>query len=231
MEEPQITVGILSGKEIEFSFPESFTTPDGTKVSGAQKAVYQKEKIYWSGKEYDELIFYPQPNAGIFFELKDVTIGINFHWERQETQSFMGTLKLVVDEGKITAINILPVEDYLISVISSEMNATSSLEFLKAHAVVSRSWLFAQMEKRKALCNKNEGFFSFVKTENEYIRWYDREDHTIFDVCADDHCQRYQGITKASNATVAEAVRATRGQLLMYGQGIAMPVSPNVAEE
>ena len=76
------------------------------------------------------------------------------------------------------------------------------------------------MEKRKALCNKNEGFFSFVKTENEYIRWYDREDHTIFGVCADDHCQRYQGITKASNATVAEAVRATRGQLLMYGQGI-----------
>ena len=132
----------------------------------------------------------------------------------------MGTLKLVVDEGKITAINILPAEDYLISVISSEMNATSSLEFLKAHAVVSRSWLFAQIEKRKALSDKNEGFFSFIKTDTEYIRWYDREDHTIFDVCADDHCQRYQGITKASSAAVTEAVRATRGQLLMYERGI-----------
>jgi SpoIID/LytB domain protein len=125
-----------------------------------------------------------------------------------------------LDEGKITAINILPAKDYLISVISSEMNATSSLEFLKAHAVVSRSWLFAQIEKRKALSDKNEGFFSFIKTDTEYIRWYDREDHTIFDVCADDHCQRYQGITKASSAAVTEAVRATRGQLLMYERGI-----------
>jgi SpoIID/LytB domain protein len=145
-----------------------------------------------------------------------VTIGINFHWERQETQVFSGTLKLVVDEEKIVAINILPAEDYLTSVISSEMSANSSLELLKAHAVISRSWLFAQIEKRKAMSGKSEGFFSFTKTKEEYIRWYDREDHTIFDVCADDHCQRYQGITKASNATVAEAVRATRGRLLMY---------------
>ena len=135
-------------------------------------------------------------------------------------------------KSKIKTIDILPVEDYLISVISSEMNATSSLEFLKAHAVVSRSWLFAQMEKRKALCNKNEGFFSFVKTENEYIRWYDREDHTIFDVCADDHCQRYQGITKASNATVAEACpRPHTANCSCTVKAFAMPVSPNVAEE
>jgi SpoIID/LytB domain protein len=126
----------------------------------------------------------------------------------------------VVHEDKITAINILPVEDYLTSVISSEMSATSSLELLKAHAVVSRSWLFAQIEKRKAMSDKGDGFFSFTKTKEEYIRWYDREDHTIFDVCADDHCQRYQGITKASNATVAKAVKATRGQILIYDNKI-----------
>jgi SpoIID/LytB domain protein len=132
----------------------------------------------------------------------------------------MGTLKFVVHEDKITAINILPVEDYLTSVISSEMSATSSLELLKAHAVVSRSWLFAQIEKRKAMSDKGDGFFSFTKTKEEYIRWYDREDHTIFDVCADDHCQRYQGITKASNATVAKAVKATRGQILIYDNKI-----------
>ena len=165
------------------------------------------------------MTFTPQEEQNSF-SLYDVTIGINFHWERQETQVFLGTLKLVVDEEKIVAINVLPVEDYLTSVISSEMNANSSLELLKAHAVVSRSWLFAQIEKRKAMSGKDEGFFSFVKTKEEYIRWYDREDHTIFDVCADDHCQRYQGITKASNATVAEAVRATRGRLLMYDNKI-----------
>ena len=218
MKEPEINVGIVNAQEIHFSLNGRFFAK-GETVCGEQSVSFSEGGILWNGNLYRELTFIPQDER-TSFSLYDVTIGINFHWERQETQSFMGTLKLVVDEGKITAINILPVEDYLISVISSEMNATSSLEFLKAHAVVSRSWLFAQMEKRKALCNKNEGFFSFVKTENEYIRWYDREDHTIFDVCADDHCQRYQGITKASNATVAEAVRATRGQLLMYGQGI-----------
>ena len=111
MEEPQITVGILSGKEIEFSFPESFTTPDGTKVSGAQKAVYQKEKIYWSGKEYDELIFYPQPNAGIFFELKDVTIGINFHWERKEVQRFQGALKIIVEGENVSHKNLISIKN------------------------------------------------------------------------------------------------------------------------
>ena len=93
------------------------------------------------------------------------------------------------------------------------MNATSSPEFLKAHAVISRSWLLAQIEKRKAMSKHDNGFFSFIKTDTEYIRWYDREDHTIFDVCADDHCQRYQGITKASNKNVVEAVKATQGQV------------------
>jgi peptidoglycan hydrolase-like amidase len=112
------------------------------------------------------------------------------------------------------------VEDYLTSVISSEMNATSSLEFLKAHAVISRSWLLAQIEKRKALSKQGSNFFPFLKTETEYIRWYDREDHTIFDVCADDHCQRYQGITRASNQSVVEAVKETRGQVLMHKHAI-----------
>lgn len=218
MKEPEINVGIVNAQEIHFTLNGSFFAK-GETVCGEQAVSFSEGGILWKGNLYRELTFTPQ-NERTSFSLYDVTIGINFHWERQETQSFIGTLKLVVDEGKITAINILPVEDYLTSVISSEMNATSSPEFLKAHAVVSRSWLFAQIEKRKALGNKNEGFFSFVKTDDEYIRWYDREDHTIFDVCADDHCQRYQGITKASNAAVAEAVRATRGQLLMYGKGI-----------
>ena len=203
MKEPEISVGIVNAQEIHFTLNARFLA----------------KGILWNGNVYRELTFTPLDEDSSF-SLYDVTIGINFHWERQETQSFIGTLKLVVYEGKITAINILPAEDYLTSVISSEMNATSSLEFLKAHAVVSRSWLLAQIEKRKAMSKKQGDFFSFVKTDTEYIRWYDREDHTIFDVCADDHCQRYQGITKATNQSVAEAVKATRGQVMMYKNSI-----------
>jgi SpoIID/LytB domain protein len=128
----------------------------------------------------------------------------------------LGTLRLVVEADHICAINVLPVESYLTSVISSEMSATSSLELLKAHAVISRSWLLAQINKKKKLeSGEGNNFFSFIKKDDELIRWYDREDHTIFDVCADDHCQRYQGITKANSKQVEEAIRQTRGQILM----------------
>lgn len=218
MKEPEISVGIVNAQEIHFTLNARFLAK-GETVSGNQQVSFEEGGILWNGNVYRELTFTPLDEDSSF-SLYDVTIGINFHWERQETQSFIGTLKLVVYEGKITAINILPAEDYLTSVISSEMNATSSLEFLKAHAVVSRSWLLAQIEKRKAMSKKQGDFFSFVKTDTEYIRWYDREDHTIFDVCADDHCQRYQGITKATNQSVAEAVKATRGQVLMYKNSI-----------
>ena len=218
MKEPEINVGIVSAKEIHFTLNGHFFAK-GETVSGNQVVSFSEGGILWNESLYRELTFTPQDEQNSF-SLYDVTIGLNYHWERQETQVFSGTLKLVVDEEKIVAINILPVEEYLTSVISSEMNANSSMELLKAHAVVSRSWLFAQIEKRKALSGKDEGFFSFTKTKEEYIRWYDREDHTIFDVCADDHCQRYQGITKATNATVAEAVKATRGRLLMYDKKI-----------
>ena len=218
MKEPEISVGIVNAQEIHFTLNARFLAK-GETVSGNQQVSFEEGGILWNGNVYRELTFTPLDEDSSF-SLYDVTIGINFHWERQETQSFIGTLKLVVYEGKITAINILPAEDYLTSVISSEMSATSSLEFLKAHAVVSRSWLLAQIEKRKAMSKKQGDFFSFVKTDTEYIRWYDREDHTIFDVCADDHCQRYQGITKATNQSVAEAVKATRGQVMMYKNSI-----------
>ena len=218
MKEPEISVGIVNAQEIHFSLNGNYFAK-GETVCGDQVVTFNEGGILWNGNLYRELTFTPQEESNSF-SLYDVTIGINFHWERQETQIFMGTLRFVVHEDKITAINQLSVEDYLTSVISSEMSATSSLELLKAHAVVSRSWLFAQIEKRKALKDTGGDFFSFTKTKEEYIRWYDREDHTIFDVCADDHCQRYQGITKASNATVAKAVRATRGQLLMHGNKV-----------
>ena len=152
MTQPQITVGILSGKEIEFSFPVKFSSSVGTEISGTQKVIYQDGKILWQGKEYDELSFIPPQNAHAFFELKDVTIGINFHWERKEVQKFKGELKIIIEGEQLTAINVISIEEYLTSVISSEMSATASLELLKAHAVISRSWL---LEKNKELRMKN----------------------------------------------------------------------------
>lgn len=217
-EEPEVTVGIVSGQKIKFALNSPYTAK-GEIIEGEQVVEFYEGGILWRGNQYRELTFTPQQDNASF-SLHDVTIGVNFHWERKETQVFNGTLRLVVEADHITAINQLPVERYLTSVISSEMKATSSIELLKAHAVISRSWLLAQMRKRKELKGGQNSFFSFTKREDEIIRWYDREDHTIFDVCADDHCQRYQGITKANSKQVEEAVRATRGQILAYGNEI-----------
>ena len=214
--EPLVKVGIVSAKQIRFTLNGPYSAK-GEVIEGEQEVTFFEGGISWNGSLYRELRMAPVV-ADASFSLEDVVIGVNFHWERKETQTFQGVLHLVVEEDKICAINELPVEQYLVSVISSEMSATSSVELLKAHAVISRSWLLAQMEKRQQrnAADNSNGFFSFVKKEDEIVRWYDRDDHTIFDVCADDHCQRYQGITKASNPHVAEAVEATRGQVLTY---------------
>lgn len=211
----EVSVGIVSAERVHFILNAPYNAK-GKVVSGEQTVELSEGAILWNGDSYREITFSPQDSESSF-SLDDVVIGINFHWERKETQTFLGTLRFVVEEGKICAINQLPVEWYLESVISSEMSATSSMELLKSHAVISRSWLLAQMEKRKNVAKEgNNGFFSFVKTDTELIRWYDREDHTIFDVCADDHCQRYQGITKETSPHVKEAVAATRGMILSY---------------
>ena len=216
--EPLVSVGIVSGQKISFSLNSPYMAK-GEEIMGEQTVEFSEGGILWRGTLYRHLTFRPQ-GVGASFSLKDVTIGVNFHWERQETQTFEGTLRIVVEADKIVAINDLPVERYLSSVISSEMSATSSPEFLKAHAVISRSWLLAQMAKRQKHQEGTDGFFSFTRKDDELIRWYDREDHTIFDVCADDHCQRYQGITKATSPHVEEAILETRGQVLAYGDEI-----------
>ena len=218
MKELEIQVGIVSSLKIEFSLNGYFTAK-GENVCGLQSAIFDEGGIRWKNQIYHDLTFTPVEDDASF-TLTDVRIGIDYHWERHECQSFKGVLKLIVNEAKILVINKLPVEEYLTSVISSEMNATSSPEFLKAHAVISRSWVLAQIERRRENQNKDQGFFSFVKTDNSYIRWYDREDHTLFDVCADDHCQRYQGINRVNNPAVIEAVKATRGQVLTHDHKI-----------
>ena len=213
--QPEVSVGIVSGQKISFMLNAPYMAK-GEELVGEQTVEFFEGGILWNGNQYRELVFVPRSRSSSF-SLCDVTIGVNFHWERKETQTFNGTLRFVVEADQIVAINELSVENYLASVISSEMKDTSSIELLKAHAVISRSWLLAQMEKRQQMKTGGNNFFSFIKKDDELIRWYDREDHTIFDVCADDHCQRYQGITRAASKAVEKAVAATQGRILVYG--------------
>ncbi|MEN6618191.1 MAG: SpoIID/LytB domain-containing protein [Rikenellaceae bacterium] len=215
MIEPKVSVGIMSDHRIEFTLSSVFIC-SGKECYGRQIVNSSQGKIEWNGQSYSEILFEPVNVSEASFELSGVTIGINFHWERKENQSFKGSLKLIVEGDKITAINLIGVEDYLISVISSEMSATASLELLKAHAVISRSWLLAQIQKNKELIESHATYSTMHETEDELVKWYDREDHTKFDICADDHCQRYQGTTKASTEIVSQSVRETWGQLLMF---------------
>ncbi|MBR5150741.1 MAG: SpoIID/LytB domain-containing protein [Bacteroidaceae bacterium] len=205
-----IDVGILLLPRIEFTLNGRFVC-NGVEVSGQGSVAINDGKVEWNGVQCDRLLFVPQEQA-CSFTLKDVVIGINFHWERREDQTFKGQLLLFVEQGRVRAVNRVDVEEYLVSVISSEMSATSSLQLLKAHAVVSRSWLYAQ------LCRASKGGSASlceVCNDRELVRWYAREDHELFDFCADDHCQRYQGITRAANPNVVAAVGATAGLVLV----------------
>ncbi len=216
--EPTISVGILSAPQIEFNFNQAYLF-NGENFSDKHSVQLSDGKIIFNGGAFDEIIFSPV-NENASFDLIDVVIGIGFHWERKETQSFQGNLKLIIEGNKLTAIDIVSVENYLTSVISSEMSATSSLELLKAHAVISRSWLLAQLKaKNKKPALKFDTIPFPPKKENidpELIKWYDKDDHINFDVCADDHCQRYQGITRASTKFVRQAIEATKGEVLMH---------------
>jgi SpoIID/LytB domain protein len=216
MKEPNVSVCILQDCEILFNLNGEFTAK-GNIVSGQQSVLCVDGCISWNGVLYQELIFQPISKINSF-DIFNVRIGINFHWERKQTQTFKGSIKMIVNDGKICVVNLINVEDYLNSVISSEMSANAPLEFLKAHAVISRSWLFAQMDKRKKMRKnqQNNSFFSFIKSDDSLIRWYGRQDHTLFDVCADDHCQRYQGINKINNTAVQQAIQQTRGQIITY---------------
>ncbi len=216
--EPTVTVGIVSAQRIDFRLNGTYQAK-GESISGEQTVELSDGGLLWRGQQYRELRFAPQPATGngseATFTLSDVIIGNGFHWQRHEQQTFRGALRLIVEADKVVAINEIAVEEYLQSVIASEMRATSSAELLKAHAVISRSWLLYQ-KKRKAEREKRKenSFFSFIKKEDELLRWYDGGEHTLFDVCADDHCQRYQGISNQGLA--AEAVRQTCGEVLTY---------------
>ncbi|MDR2926886.1 MAG: SpoIID/LytB domain-containing protein [Cytophagaceae bacterium] len=213
--EPSVRVGIVSDRNINFVLHDGYFFHEKW-FEGNQNISFEAGKIRWNDKLYHELVFEPENNHSSF-TLKDVIIGVNFHWERKEDQRFHGILKFIIENEQITAINIIKTEAYLTSVISSEMSSNASPELLKAHAVISRSWLLKQIENNKTAVaiNRNAGF---TETETERIRWYDREDHANFDVCADDHCQRYQGISRVYDnfERVKQAVESTRGEILVH---------------
>ena len=225
-ETPEIQVGIFSGDEINFTLNGHFrNNMSGNSVTGKCIARYSGGKILLI---YDEktiesespLLLTPEDVKESSFTLHAVTIGVDFHWERKEDQVFKGSLKYIVEDNKITAVNVLSIEDYLTSVISSEMRATASEEFLEAHAVISRSWLLAQIQKSRRLKSEGKKYDTHFVSEKEIIKWYDREDHLNFDVCADDHCQRYQGITRASSPAVVKVIENTYGEVLTYDGNI-----------
>ncbi len=220
MTEPQISVGIMSAPEIKFSLFDTYNFDGSVLNKGEYSATLTDGRIGFNGKLYNQVLIEANDIHTNYFELKDAVIGINFHWERKEDQQFQGHLKLIVENDMITAINLVSLEDYLVSVISSEMSATSSEELLKAHSVISRSWLLAQVEKNKLLEKKDKNYQTSFENGNEIVRWWDREDHTHFDVCADDHCQRYQGITKQSTPLVSDVIKQTYGQVMMYKNSI-----------
>ena len=216
MNEPIVSVGILTEKEIRFDLYGEFTLKGAdkkfsgkfkAKLSGDKISLYQEKKEIFSS---DEILFIPNDLETESFLLRDVVFGKGFHWQSKENQRFRGRLKFIKEKDQITAVNLLPLEEYLTSVISSEMSANSSIELLKAHSIVSRGWLLAQQEK------KNKKAVNEIIGEDEIIRWYDREDHTNYDFCADDHCQRYQGVTKIINDNAVNAIASTRGLVLKY---------------
>jgi stage II sporulation protein D len=218
---PEIKVGILSGSEISFTLDGLFHNSSlkiniegrwSARLSGTRIILQSNSRILETENGF-QLDPVEEENT---FTLHNVTIGVNFHWQRKENQTFKGSIKLISEETGITAVNCISIEDYLLSVISSEMSATSSIELLKAHAVTSRSWLLAQISKGKNPGKAGREYLTSFRTEGEIVRWYDREEHQNYDVCADDHCQRYQGITRASTLAVEEAVKSTFGEILTF---------------
>lgn len=211
-QQPRIRVGIMAAKEIRFCLNDSYTDCRSS-FEGEMSISAIQGRLSWNGVLIDSLTLKPNDHSATF-TLHDVTIGIGFHWERKEEQTFSGLLKFIIEDGLVRAINILPVEDYLTSVISSEMKPTASREFLRAHAVISRSWVLAQLrspyhkaDTAKPITNDH--------ILNRIIKWYDHDQHTLFDVCADDHCQRYQGRTRIISAAAQATVKDTFGQTLV----------------
>ena len=224
LSEPLIKVGVVDAKQIFFSAEErvhAMTYIDEDRILDVMDySTNRSEK-----REISEYWTHAQP-----FTIEGVTIGKDFHWEQSETQVFNGSLHVIARQGALHAINLVPVEEYLKSVISSEMSATNNLELLKTHAIISRSWVLRQIQNAKhqapehniinnVYARADEQLFADIPSSDIVVKWWDHDQHTLYDVCADDHCQRYQGITRQVSPLVAQAVEETRGEVLLDSEG------------
>lgn len=210
-----LSVGIMHQAELQIRFNGQFFCK-GQTAEENERFCFSDGQISWRGESHEELLFVPQ-NAKTTFTLAGVEIGTQFHWQQQQEETFCGSLRIIVSNGELIAINIVNVETYLESVVGSEMSATSPEELLKAHAVISRSWVMAQIMDK----NKTTKAVTELNEPNLHLKWYDHDAHTLFDVCADDHCQRYQGIPQKESVRAAKAVSETRGEVLTYEGEIA----------
>ncbi len=210
----KIRVGILQCSKIEFSLAGRFTTTSGEVAEGDFIAEYAAGKILFGGRYYDSLRF--EAGEGSLFELKNVVIGKEFHWQQCRNERFEGDLVIITDGEELVAINEIDLERYIYSVIASEMSATSFVELLKAHAVISRSWVLSAIGS--ATPSSSATFYTDRSDTDDpvYIRWYEHDAHRLFDVCADDHCQRYQGIPSQEPHALREAIDSTAGEVLVY---------------
>jgi SpoIID/LytB domain protein len=218
--EPTITVGVLTAPAVDFEGEFDVRGSEETLRGPARASVSGDSIVIECGGRRaaspSGVLLSPSGGGERPFMIHGVTIGIKFHWERKEDQRFTGSLRLVAKGGDVVAINVVPVEQYLSSVISSEMSEASSTNLLKAHAITSRSWLLAQLERSGALKEGGKRYPTTSRDHDRLVRWYDREEHDLFDVCADDHCQRYQGVTKSCTDAVRLAVEQTRGEVVMH---------------
>ncbi len=225
MQQPHINIGLATGDKLRFSLLGNFFQLGTQNVfSGNFSSEIRNGKILLKGETGEFLFtsgvtFKPDNYNVELFKIFGVKIGVDFHWESAKDLLYTGSLKLIIEGDRLTAVNIIPLEDYLLGVISSEMNPKSHHEFLKAHAVISRSWLMSQITDRKKSAGK-EALNNDEYVEDEIIKWYDRGDHKNYDVCADDHCQRYQGISKNISESVRDAIWQTRGLTLVYNDKV-----------
>lgn len=213
MNNPTIDVGIMMQASVCFELHGEYVNKaTGERFSGILCAGYKDADILFNKRACMEILLEPVDYDTASVTVFNVTIGKGFHWQRKQDQVFRGSLRLSSYGFGIMVINRVGVEEYLTSVISSEMNARAPKALLRAHAVISRSWVLTQLEK-----SKNPTYTQAKhshSTRKERTVWYDRQDHQFYDVCADDHCQRYQGITQVSTLAVSKAVEETRGEVL-----------------
>lgn len=174
---------------------------------------YDIRRLSDNQSEKDAVVYTPL-HEDSRLSLLNLKIGKEFHWQQTVEALLPGTVKVRLSPaGEWQTINSLPLEKYLQCVIGSEMNPAAPEEFLKAHCIISRSWALGKI-RRTHKAGGNDAMFS----DNCISAWEDTADHSGFDVCSDDHCQRYQGLSDMPSK-IKKIVKDTEGMVLTDAEG------------